>query len=463
MEGDGCGAALLDRIRTPTDALEVDAAGELTIAGHEARRLLQEFGSPLYVTVEETLRRNYRAALAAFQSRWPAGVEIFYAIKTNNVLAVRAILHQEGAGGECFGPMELRATFAGGADPNRILINGSDKQEADILEATGLGATLIIDGEDEIEILDRPGLREGPTPVLLRLKPQSDAFDQFSSAFFKTESSVKEAVRQSKWGYSVEAARGLVERIQRSPHIRLLGYSSHVGRFSNLASSYAVVAQTMAQDCATLRRETGFWPEVLDLGGGWARRREPESRSPDMNPHSIEDYAAAVTDALRASLPPDAPPPRLWLEPGRYIVGNAVTLLATVGAVKRDLGRVWVHVDASTNLLMRIETSRSWHQILPASRMNEPWAERANIVGPTCIPSLLGENRDGPALRRGDVVAILDAGMYAEVISNQFNGTPRPANVLIGPNGPEVIRERERFEDIFGRHRIPERLQAKGD
>ena len=78
MEGDGCGAALLDRIRTPTDALEVDAAGELTIAGHEARRLLQEFGSPLYVTVEETLRRNYREALAAFQSRWPAGVEIFF-------------------------------------------------------------------------------------------------------------------------------------------------------------------------------------------------------------------------------------------------------------------------------------------------------------------------------------------------------------------------------------------------
>lgn len=451
------GAALLAAIAIPTDRFAVGDDGVLTIAGHDVRDLLDRFGSPLYVTVEETIRRNYRALHDAFANRWAGGVDVFYALKTNNLLAVRAILHQEGAGGECLGPIELRATLAGGADPERIVVNGSDKQEAELIEAASLGAVINIDGEDEIGWLDRPGLSERPVRVNLRLKLLPEAFDDFGAQFFKTGAGVRESLRRAKWGYGLQAAIPLVRRILASPHLELLGYSAHVGRFSNLPRAYAVGAAELARVARAIEAETGFWPRVIDLGGGWSRQREPESRKPDMNPHDIDDYATAVTAALAEAMG-ERPKPRLWLEPGRYLVGNAVTLLTRVGAIKRDVGHAWVHVDTSSNQLMRTETSQARHMILPATRMNAPLAQTADVVGPTCIPSLLGAGRPLPVLERGDILAILDAGMYAEALANQFNGMARPANVLLSPGGAAIIRQRESFEDIYALQRIPPHL-----
>ncbi len=129
--------------------------------------------------------------------------------------------------------------------------------------------------------------------------------------------------------------------------------------------------------------------------------------------------------------------------------------------MKRDAGFAWAHVDASTNDLMRIETSQSWYHILPASRMDEPLSQEFELVGGTCIPSVLGSQRAMPALRRGDIVAILDAGMYAEAISNQFNSIPRPASVLVRPEGVDTIRRRETIDDVFATHAIPGRLRRR--
>uniref|UniRef100_A0A9E8CQX5 Orn/DAP/Arg decarboxylase 2 N-terminal domain-containing protein n=1 Tax=Bosea sp. NBC_00436 TaxID=2969620 RepID=A0A9E8CQX5_9HYPH len=456
--GAATGAALLAAIAIPTDSFSVGADGVLAIAGHDVRDLLERFGSPLYVTVEDTIRCNYRALHDAFANRWAGGIDVFYALKTNSLLAIRAILHQEGAGGECLGPIELKATLAGGADPERIVVNGSDKQEADLLEAARLGAVINIDGEDEIGWLDRPGLSERPVRVNLRLKLLAEAFDDFDPQFFKTGSSVRESLRRAKWGYGLEAATALVRRILASPHLELIGYSSHVGRFSNLPQAYAVGASELVKTALAIEAETGFWPRVVNLGGGWSRQREPESRKPDMNPHSIDDYATVVTAALAEAMG-ERPKPRLWLEPGRYLVGNAVTLLTRVGAIKRDVGHSWVHVDTSSNQLMRTETSQARHMILPATRMHAPLTEKADVVGPTCIPSLLGAGRPLPVLERGDILAILDAGMYAEALANQFNGMPRPANVLLSASGAAVIRQRESFEDMYALQRIPAHLK----
>lgn len=455
------GAALLERLIVPTDDLVVNADGVLSIGGRRADALLKEFGSPLYVTVERTIRDNYLAFKAAFERHWPAGVDVFYALKTNNALAVRAILNQEGAGGECFGSVEYRASLETGLPGERIILNGSDKSEAELIEAVRRGSVINIDHEDEIAVLARVAVREKPVRVNIRLKLHSEAFDGFDGTFFKSSASISEVLRRSKWGCSLPATAELVKQVTATHGLALLGFSCHVGRFSNQPESYAVIAREAARTVNDIHAVTGFWPSVLDLGGGWARGREPESRSPDANPHTIDDYASAVAKVLGSTLA-DQPPPRLWLEPGRYLVGNSVVLLATVGAVKKDLGLCWVHVDASTNQLMRIETSRSWHHVLPASRMNDAFCVTADVVGPTCIPSILASERDLPPLARGDAIAILDAGMYAEVIANQFNGMARPANVLVSPDGVAVIKRRETYEDIFGGHHIPPHLAEAG-
>ncbi len=452
-----CGADHLTMIAAPGDDFEIGADGGLSIGGCDAASLLNRFGSPLLVTSRATLTGNLNRFRAAFMSRWPAPVRVFYATKCNPTLAIRAIMRVEGADMECFSAYEYAACLRCGFPPERIIVNGSSKDDAFVAKIAASGSVVNIDSEDEIELLEQNG---HAVPVCLRLKLMSDAFDSFDPAFFKTSGSINDAIRRSKWGFSRDRAAAIVARILASPRLRLLGYSAHVGRFSNLPAAYAAIAQEMVRSTNSIANETGFWPQVLNLGGGWARQREPESRSLDINPHGIEDYAEATTRAIRETWPTGRPLPELWFEPGRYIVGNAVTLLTTVGSVREDLGRIWAHVDASTNDLMRIETSNAAHAILPASRMNEPCTATADIVGPTCIPSLIGRDRPMPPPRRGDILAVLDAGMYAEAISNRFNSMPAPANVLVQDGRPLEIRQRETYDDIYGLHRIPPEIYA---
>ncbi|MBM3521567.1 MAG: diaminopimelate decarboxylase [Alphaproteobacteria bacterium] len=456
------GREALARLRVLGDRLDVTPDGVLCVDGHSTRELIERFGSPLVVVAEATLRENYRRIRGAFAARWPAPVNVMYAIKTNNTLAIRAVLSEEGAGGDCFGLGELHATMVGGTDPARVVMNGSNKSRAEIAEAVRLGITINIDGEAEIGWAEAEALAQGrPARVALRLKLMPEGLDRFSAAFFKTKDGVRESVRRSKWGYAPEAAVPLLQAMTARPALRFVGYSCHVGRFAADPEAYGVVAGAIADAVITLHARTGAWPAQLDVGGGWARQREPESRAPELNRFTIEDHAEATCDALLTALRSTGRPmPELWLEPGRYIVGNAVLLLARVGAIKLDVGMTWVHLDASTNDLMRIETSQAWYHVLPASRMDAPGSEVVDLVGSTCIPSLIGASRSMPALQSGDVVAILDAGMYAEAISNQFNAIPRPASVLVGDGTVELIKRRETIDDVFATHTLPPRLAA---
>lgn len=447
-------AALIE----PDSALRIDQAGELTIEGQTVSSLLERFGSPCYAISESTLRSNFRRFHRAFASRWPGDVAVLYAIKANNNLAIRAILHEEGAGGDCFGMGELWATFEGGADPEKIVLNGNGKSTAELREALRLGVRVNVDNEAEIGELSALAQELGTTArVNLRLKVLPEGLDQVSDYFGLN---VLEWAREYPWGFGVEQAARLVARILTTPSLELHGFHVHIGRGLREPEFYAAWSEEVAKVVARIHDLTGFAPTLLDIGGGYARHRDPESRSLELNPYTVEEYAEAITGALLGGFTKAGlPVPALWLEPGRYIVGDSVTLLGTVVAMKRDIGRVWVTADFSVNNLMRIETADSRYHVIPASRMLDAAAETVNVVGALCLGAPIGRNVRLPALEVGDRLAVLDAGMYAETSSTQMNGVPRPATVLLNGEQAEVVKRRETVEDVFAAHRIPDRLR----
>ena len=454
---------LLIDIKTKSDSLSISTDDSLMIEGCRCDDLIRDFGSPLYVISEKTIRENYRRIRNAFESRWDSPVNVLYAIKANNNLAVRAILNQEGAGGDCFGEAELYATFLGGADADRLVLNGSNKELAEIVKAVDLGVRVNIDSEDELGFLEDASNKTGKIAATnLRLKLLAPELDELDSDHFALpKGALLTAIRSKKWGFTKERAQDLVAKLLRLKCVRLDGYNTHVGRVSAHPNGHSTIAACFAKLVQELYAETGFWPKILDIGGGLARERDPESRSLVRNPFTVEDYAEAVCNALSQNLKHQKLAlPQLWIEPGRYIIGNAGTLITTVGSIKRDAGHVWVHVDASTNNLMRIDSGGNQHHIVTAVGMKRPHELSAMIVGSTCIPSVLGADRQLPNVSRGDVLAVLDAGMYAETTSTQFNGVPRPATVLVSESRVEVIKERETIQDVFHKHRIPERLRA---
>jgi diaminopimelate decarboxylase len=455
-------ADLVSDFLLPDDSIDL-TDGRLRFDGSTAEELLERFGSPLYVVSEPSLRRNFRRIRAAFADAWPQRVDALYAIKANNNLAIRRVLAQEGAGSDCFGPAELYATMLGGANPDLVVLNGSNKSPEELAKAVELGLRVNIDAVDEIELLDRLAREARRTVrVNLRLKTVPPEYADLDSPYFGlVAGEAVEAMRAEKWGFSETAAAPLVEEILGREWLVLDGYHHHIGRISAAPAPHAAWARDLAGVVERLADRTGYWPRLLDIGGGWARERDAESASLQRNPFAVEEYAAAVCEPLVelfASRRVEAP--RLFIEPGRFVVGSAVTLLCTVGAIKEDLGLRWVNVDASTNDLMRIDTAGSAHPILPADGLDREIVGSARVVGSTCAPSVLGTTVPLPALRRGDRLAILDAGMYAETSSTQFNGVPRPATVMVAAGQADLIKERETVLDVFARHRIPERLAS---
>jgi diaminopimelate decarboxylase len=460
------GRETLEAIRADTDSLACQDDGALMIDGCGVDGLLDEFGSPLYVISERTLRSNYRAAAAAFGARWPAGVNVLYAIKANNNFAVRAILDDEGAGGDCFGDGELYATFMGGADPDRIVLNGSNKGREHLRTAVRLGVRINVDAEEELDRIKEVAADEGTVArINLRVKVLPPEYDELpvwnvgiAGANFNEQQS------RDQWGMDLDTVEALIERAQGSPQVELGGYHVHIGHIVQKRwqdrDVWRAWARGLGELVVGLYRRTGFAPMLLDVGGGHPGTRDPYSLSLELNENTIEDYAEVVTAELLAALAQEQlEVPDLWLEPGRYIAGNAGVLLTRVETIKAAGGNTLVHVDASINNLMRIETLKARHSLLPASRMDAPAEWIADVVGSLCTGAPLGEARELPRLERGDVIAILDAGAYAETPSTQFNGVPRPATVLVNDGTAELIKERETVADVFARQRIPERLR----
>jgi diaminopimelate decarboxylase len=449
----------LEAARAQTDTLAVDDTGVLSIDGCTVVELLSRYGSPLFVISENTLRANYRRVKKAFSTCWPAETNIMYAIKANHDLAVRAIFHDEGAGGDCFSTGEIHATFTGGADPALIALNGPNKSMDALVQAVQRGMCVNLDSLEELQILSDIARAENTVcRVAIRLRLQSPDFD---SAVRQGLPDINAVLRTRENGLSLAAAEQIVAQVRQTQALQLEGYHFHLGRESRDPRVQAVWAKVLASHIVDLHRRTGYWPDVIDVGGGLAREREPEAGSEGlMNPYSVEDYAEAITTSLLAGLSKTGNPiPALWLEPGRYLAGNAGVLLATVGIVKADVGRRWIHVDASINDLPRIDLYRWNYVALAAGRMRDEETMHASIVGSLCTGAPLAPVAPMPPLVRGDIVAFLDAGHYAEVASTQYNAIPRPATVLVGGARSAVIKRRETIADIFGTHVIPHHVR----
>jgi len=184
-------------------------------------------------------------------------------------------------------------------------------------------------------------------------------------------------------------------------------------------------------------RTMGTDVEFLDLGGGYGIRYADEQ------PLAME----RLMDGLAARL--HGTTYRLIIEPGRALVGDAGVLLTRVLYVKRSQQKNFIVVDAGMNDLMRPTLYGSYHEIVPVEQRP---TERltADVVGPLCeTGDFLAQDREMPDVRAGDLLAILTVGAYGYVLASNYNTRPRPAEVLVDANKLELIRPRERVEDLM--------------
>lgn len=439
--------------------------GNLWVDGCDVAELAERFGTPLYIISENQLRHTYRVFRDAFRAHYP-DVEILFANKSNNGLAIRHIMNQEGAGGDCFGAQEMYMALLAGTDPRTLVLNGSNKQDSELEMAIANGLCVNIDAMDELDRIDVIARRLGVVADIgIRLKLDLEPLTGRMGVAMHGPGTLKQQSDSTKWGMTREQTVEIVRRAQAMPSVQLKETHFHLSRMSNDPADFAVMAREMITWSGHLRDHTGWIPPCIDIGGGWTFGKwygtGPNSQLDDASAPTADDYARLCCAAIKEEAARlDLPLPKLRLEPGRALSGPAGVAVGRVGAVKTGATRKWVNLDISTNHLSWAAVLDWYYHAVPVVDARAEATETVDLVGPLCNSDELGKHRRMPALTRGDLVAFLDTGGYTESSAARYNAQLLPATVLVTGNHAEITTEREQLKDVAGRFRVPAHLLA---
>jgi len=440
--------------------------GNLWVEDCDVADLAAEFGTPLFLVSENQFRYTYRRFRDAFSKYYPAESEILFANKSNNGLAYRHIMNQEGAGGDCFGVNEMYLALLAGTDPRTLVLNGSNKQNEEIEMAVANGLCINIDAMDELDRIDAVCKRQGrDADIGIRLKLDLDPLAERTGVAMHGPGTLKEQSDSTKWGMSREQTAEIVRRALDMPHIHLKETHFHLSRMSNVAMDFAIMAREMVTWSGYLRDNAGWTPPCIDIGGGWTFGKwygtGPRSQLDDDSAPTAEDYARLCSQEIQDEANKlGLPLPKLRLEPGRSLSGPSGVSVGTVGAVKQGDKKKWVNLDLSTNHLSWSAVLDWYYHPVPVVNALAERTEVVDLVGPLCNSDELGPHARMPPLHRGDLVAFLDTGGYTEPCAARYNAQLLPATVLVSGDQAEVTTVREQLNDVAGRFRVPPRLLA---
>jgi diaminopimelate decarboxylase len=408
-------------------------------------RLLADYGSPLYVISEKTIRNTYRKAKQAFTTRYPK-VQFAWSYKTNYLDAVCRIFHQEGSWAEVVSGFEYDKAIGNGVKGSQIIFNGPDKTEEDLKKAIENDSLIHIDHFDEMYAIIALSEQAGKKPkVAIRVNMDTGVYPIWDRFGFNYEN-----------GDAWDA----INRIMINEKLELVGLHAHIGTYMLAANAYKIAAGKLADLAFGIERKYGVAIRYIDVGGGFASHNTLKGAyypGSDTVP-TLEEYAEAITSALLNSQLNPRNLPVLILETGRAMIDDAGWLLGTVIANKRLSGgnRATI-VDVGVNLLF----TSFWyeHEIYPAAPVSEHVEETA-IFGPLCMNiDVLREAIQFPLLKKGDHFVIKRIGAYNMTQWMQFI-TLRPHVVLIDMEGKvHVIRDRETMELIRQQESVPEHLK----
>jgi diaminopimelate decarboxylase len=425
-----------------------DAAGRLSVGGVPLPLLADEYGTPLYVFDEATLRQRARAMRATFEAAYPR-TRVVYAGKAYLSPTIVGILREEGIGLDVVSGGELEAGLRAGVPPDWITLHGNNKSEDELRLALTTGVGLIaIDNDFEIDLLSRLIAELGvETAVLLRLNPGIAAH---------TNAKMRTGAIDSKFGFPIATGQAMAaaERVAATPGLDLVGYHAHVGSQIFDATLVGQTIDRLFEFGAAVREQVGLEPRVLVPGGGFGIA--DDASGADV---SIAEWAATAAAALRRGAARfGLPLPDLVVEPGRALVGPAGVALYRVGARKAIPGvRTYVSVDGGMADNIRPSLYGAKYAAALANRDGaaEP-AELVTIAGKYCESGdLLIEEIDLPRLAPGDLLAVPMAGAYCLAMASNYNLAPRPAAALVADGTHRLFRRRETLDDMLATESMP--------
>jgi diaminopimelate decarboxylase len=420
--------------------LAMHAMDGLVIDDVPLNQIADTIGTPTWVYSASAMRDRYRMLQAALTD---AGLDahVHYAVKANDRLAVLRLFAAEGAGADVVSEGELLRAREAGIPAARIVFSGVGKSQRELRLALAEDiAQINVESAEELDMLAALAESMGRVArVALRVNPDVDA---------ATHAKISTGRATDKFGVPYADAVPLYQRAAELPGIQPVGLAVHIGSQILTLEPYRAAYRRVADLVRTLRM-AGQQVDVVDCGGGLGI---PYRDEPAPSP-------AALAGAIRGAL--HNMDVGLVVEPGRWLVGPAGLLLASVVLVKQAPGSRFVVLDAAMNDLVRPAMYDAWHGIVPVSAVDAVGpATPADIVGPICESGdTFARGRSLPPLAANARVAILDAGAYGSVMSSAYNARPEAAEVMVDGANWSVIRDRRTHRDLWQGEHVPHWLE----
>ncbi|MGZ9276618.1 MAG: diaminopimelate decarboxylase [Candidatus Limnocylindrales bacterium] len=396
---------------------------------HAARR----YDTPAFVTDLATLH----AACAAVRHAFPDPIIRLFSVKANDVPAVIAAVADRGFGANVVSRGEWTEARRAGVPNERITLEGVGKTQADLRAAARAAADgaplrwIAIESPEEATALAAAARRAGAPrlDVLYRLNP--DVVPETLAGLAVGAGATKFGMTETEVGAAITAGGG------PDGPLRPRGIHLHIGSQLGAVDAWRDAVRKGLALTALWRGSIETF-DTLDMGGGFPVR-------PTGEPAPTPERFARELPALLEAIPHDRRPTRLAIEPGRALVARAGWLVARVLHV-RDRGGWQVVLDAGMTELIRPALYGARHPIVALTSLGRPVEgtaagrpaaplEPVRVEGPICESTDSLGIHDLPPLRRGDLVAIADAGAYAASLSSTYNGRPAAPQVLLAVDG----------------------------
>jgi diaminopimelate decarboxylase len=433
-----------------------NAQDHLEIGGCDVPSLVEQFGSPLYILDEQTLRETCRQYREAFQTYYPGVSQVIYASKAWSCLAVCAIAASEDLGFDVVSGGELYTTLTALEQmgwtteqaASKIYFHGNNKSVNELEYAIEVGCTIIVDNWLELQTLVKLGSQssEQPLRIMLRLTPGIECH---------THEYIRTGHLDSKFGFDPHQLEAVFTYICEQPVLNCVGLHAHIGS--------QIFERQPHQDLGVVLVEWfekglayGLPLTELNIGGGLGICYTEMD-----DPPSIEEWVrAAAQSVVKACTAKNLPLPKLLAEPGRSLIGTACVTAYGIGSRKViPEMRTYVAVDGGMSDNPRPITYQSLYRVVVANRMNAPYTETVTIAGKHCESGdILIKETQLPNTEPGDTLVVMTTGAYNYSMASNYNRLPRPAAVLVKAGEANLFLERESLADLIRQDRLPSRL-----
>lgn len=401
-------------------------SGKFLIEEVVAQDLCDKFGTPLYVYSTTHIKRQVEKLKNAFKSVSPL---ICYSMKANSNLKILELIKESGCGVDIVSGGELAKALKSGFSGDRIVFAGVGKTPQEIMYGLKNGIYLFtVESIEELKTIEEIAKSlKNFARVSLRINLDIDV---------DTHHYTKTAKKETKFGMSESQVKSIITNQNDFKHLKIFGIHFHLGSNIKSSSFYVEALKKLKK----FLNEINFTPSVIDIGGGFGIQYKNE------HIESIESFGKNICEVFNRNFPDVS----MIIEPGRFIVGNAGILLTRVIYTKKTSYKNFLIVDAGMNDLIRPSLYGSYHEIL--SCVDKKGKEIVyDVVGPVCeTGDFLGKDRRLPEdLISGDIIAVMSSGAYGFSMSSNYNGRPRPAEVLVSGKKVVCARKREKIEDLW--------------